>query len=71
VCSEDVDLQRVGAVGRAFAQAGGQGVAQAFSKIGGLRTGSVFLSKDVGSLKCKAIVYVKIDKWAGDAKVSS
>ena len=69
--SDTADLNgNVGAVGKAFATAGGPNVQDGFKKIGGLKTaGSVFLSKDVGPLRCAAILYVRILEWNGNAKV--
>ena len=67
--SDNVDMRNVGGVGRAFSVAGGQQVWTAFKKIGGLRNGTVFLTDQVGSLQCKAILYARVDQWNGDAKV--
>ena len=69
IAKPNVDMRNVGAVGKAFSEAGGQQVWTAFTKIGGLRKGTVFLTDQVGSLQCKHIVYVRIDHWRGDTKV--
>ena len=69
--SDDVDLKaNVGVVGKAFGNAGGADVHDGFKKIGGLSmVGSAFISKQVGSLSCQAILYVRIQRWNGDKQV--
>ena len=73
VGSDNVDLHaNTGVIGKAFATAGGADVQDGFKKIGGLgKVGSVSLSKQVGSLQCKAILYVRVQQWNGNAKVRS
>ena len=69
--SDNVDLNDVGVVGKAFSVAVGSQLNDDFKKIRGLKEGSVVLTKVVGLLKCKALLYVGIRAWKGDKMVCS